>query len=244
MIVTIHQPEHMPWLGFFNKAGFADVFVFLDSVQYRKNYFQNRNRIRSTKAGGGGDWLTVPLQKQTHSTLISDRKILLNSDFKKKYLAKIENAYQGTEFFTTYFPEISQLILQEEESLSEMNIGLIEYFFQLLDIRCKCLRSSSLALGEVDSGGVVNFLISQAVGASTYISGPSGLDYLDETPFQENGIEVMYQAFAHPEYQQMDDTFTSHLCVLDLLFYKGAEATREIVASHGRIESRKVEGSA
>src|SRR5712692_8822643 len=134
MLVTIHQPEHLPWLGFFDKARRADVLVLLDSVQFRKNYFQNRNRVRGAR---GALWVTVPvLTKGSADQTIQDVKI--NGDgsprWREKYWGTIEQSYNRAPFWGKYAEELKNALWIETTSLSHLNVRLIELLLLWLHI--------------------------------------------------------------------------------------------------------------
>ncbi|WP_169306555.1 WbqC family protein [Cohnella pontilimi] len=215
MIVTIHQPEHMPWLGFFDKIGHSDCVVFLDNVPFRKNYFQNRNRIMS---GSGPMYLTIPVSI-TESKVIKDVRIAKNFN-KRKYLRAIRSAYSEHPFFDLYYPEVERIILEEHQNLSALNLALILFFMQTLQIETTWHLASDLEVNGSKSQLLLS--ICQKLKADTYLSGPSGRDYLDEMLFTAQGILVSYHDFIHPSYPQINQTgFHSHLSVLDLLFNCG-----------------------
>ena len=229
MIITIHQPEHMPWLGFFNKIYNADLFVVLDTVQYEKNYFQNRNQIIQKESSTGKAWLTVPVKKGNHADLISEKQIAMSPKDRAKYLNLIENSYIKYPFFTSIYKDIKDILLQYTGLLRDLNVALIKYLLGVLDIKTPLVLASSLGLDEYKPGGSINYDICEYLNASTYLSGPSGRDYLDETPFNNKDIKVDYHDFAHPVYRQPSQPFISHLSVLDLIFSYSPHDSQNII---------------
>tara|TARA_B100001059_G_scaffold231633_1_gene267810 strand:+ start:5584 stop:6288 length:705 start_codon:yes stop_codon:yes gene_type:complete len=230
MIVTIHQPEHMPWLGFFNKAFNCDIFVILDNVQFRKNYFQNRNQIISP-CNGNSIWLTVPLIKGSSQDMIYEKQILYDNKFLKKYFKIIEKSYSNYPFYEKYITALKVIFDQETKSISRLNTKLIKYFFEILNIDCDVKVASDLSLPKSESGGIVNYDICNYLGASKYLSGKSGKDYLDLTPFKKNNIEVVFQDFNHPTYNQPGDNFVPNLSILDLLFSHEIDEIKKLIIS-------------
>jgi hypothetical protein len=225
MIVTIHQPEHLPWLGFFNKMIKADVFVFLDNVQYRKNYFQNRNRIYGTN---GPMWITVPvLTKGYFPMSIKDMRINNDNDWCTKCWKKIYFTYKKHPFFERYAERLNIIYTKKWDYLVNINYEIINFFVQSLGIDKKFIIASSLKVEGSGSQLLLN--ICKALGANVYLSGPSGKDYLDEIPFDEAEIKVIYNDFKHPEYPQYGQSqFQPNLSVLDLLFNCGLKSLRII----------------
>lgn len=226
MIVTIHQPEHLPWLGFFDKMRQADIFVLLDTTQFAKDDFQNRNRI---KTANGPAWLTVPVYKRGRSSqTILETEICNDRNWRSRCWSLIDQSYRQAPYFAEYKPFFENLYREKWDRLFDLNRAIIEHMAEQLGIQTQIVTASELDVYERGST-VVNFSICHKLGASVYLSGKHGRDYLDETPFQEHGIAVCYQQFAHPIYPQLGDAFVSHMSAIDLLFNCGA-ASRAIVA--------------
>jgi hypothetical protein len=221
MIVTIHQPEHMVWLGFIHKVLKADTFVILDTVQFRKNYFQNRNKIRSKN---DFDWLTVPLSKASSKTLIKDIKISYDHGWEKTYLRKIYENYRKAPFFKNYYNTIEDIVHKKFESLVDLNLEILKNCFMWFNVKTEMVLASSLNLENVIGGTEVNLQICKALDASVYLSGPSGKDYLDVNRFQEANIKIVFHEFSHPVYNQMYEPFLPYMSAIDLLFNYGDKA--------------------
>lgn len=231
MIITIHQPEHLPWLGLFNKIAKCEKFVILDSVQYEKNYFQNRNRILGTN---GVQWISIPVSNKGHmdgsiaKTLIAtDPK---NIKWKEKYLQTIKQSYGKYPYFNEVYPLLENAINTETEYFCEINIAIIKAFCEELDIHPEYVRSSELNVDGLKSDLILD--ICKATNASLYIAGPSGRDYLDMKSFEDAGIEVKFNDYHHPEYpQKRTDEFVSHLSALDLFMNVGFVEAKKIIMS-------------
>ncbi len=219
MIVTIHQPEHLPWLGFFHKLYHAEQVVLLDNVQFRKNYFQNRNRILTTS---GRQWLTVPVLSKGRSTAPIDQ-IPINEavNWRRKYLETLRQSYRRHPYFPVYAPDIEGILHHKWENLVDLNMAIIELFLKALGSQRQLIRASELFV----QGNRSNLLLAicQEMGADIYLSGPSGEEYLDEEIFHDAGIGVCYHEFHHPTYLQANwsGPFISSLSTVDLLFNVG-----------------------
>lgn len=228
MIVTIHQPEHLPWLGFFNKMSTAEKFVVLDNVQFRKNYFQNRNKV---KGSNGAQWIGVPVETKGHmDTNICDIRIAneANPKWREKYLKTIEYGYKKHPYFNEYYPFFEQLLSEEHESLCDFNMRIIKHFADLLEIKTEFIMASDLDVDGAKTDLILD--ICKKLNASTYVAGPSGRDYLNVADFTNSGIEVVYNDFVHPEYvQYKGKEFMPYLSVLDLFMNVGSEKAQEIV---------------
>lgn len=209
MIITIHQPEHLIWPGLIDKISQADIFVVLDTVQFRKNYFQNRNKIRTQN---GWTWLTIPIKKHSLKTKISDIEISYNQDWTEPYLALIKNNYNKTKYFAKYFPELEQIILKKYKYLSDLNLELIKFILKHFNIKTKIIKASELKLPETKSGSETVLEICKALSAEVYLSGISGKDYLDLPVFKSSKIRVIFQEF---------DCSDNNMSSIDLLFNNG-----------------------
>ena len=229
MIVTIHQPEHLPWLGLFNKIAKADKFVILDSVQYEKNYFQNRNRILGTN---GIQWLTIPISNKGHmngsiaTTLIaSDPK---NVKWKEKNLQTIRMSYGKYPYFGEVYSVLEKTLNTDTFLLSDINISIIKAFCNELGINPEYLRSSEMNVNGFKSDLILD--ICKETGADIYIAGPSGRDYLDMYSFEEAGIKVVFNDYHHPVYpQKRSKKFTSHLSAVDLFMNVGFAQAKKVI---------------
>ena len=210
-------------MGFFDKARQADLLVLLDSVQYRKNYFQNRNRVR---ASNGPAWVTVPvLTKGSSSQTI--REVRINDEgsprWREKYWATIEQSYRGTPFWSEYAGPLHDALRTESALLAEVNQRFIEVLLRWFGIEVKIVRSSELPV----DGSRTDLLLAvcQAVGADRYLSGISGREYLDVAKFTAANIAVEFHEFHHPIYAQRYEPFEPCMSSIDLLFNHGAESS-------------------
>lgn len=218
MIVAIHQPEHLPWLGFFDKLRQADVWVMLDHVQYRKHYFQHRNRVH---AASGAAWVTVPVSTSGRlSQPLSEVRIDPQAArWRQKCWGTIAQWYQRAPYWAMYAPELEALYQREWERLVDLNDALIRFLLSALSIHVRIVKSSTLGVEGARSGLLLE--ICSRLGARTYLSGISGREYLDVASFQASGVAVRFQTFHHPVYPQQHAPFVPCLSAIDLLFNCG-----------------------
>lgn len=229
MIITIHQPEHLPWLGLLNKVAKAEKFVVLDGVQFEKNYFQNRNRILGTN---GPQWINVPVTNKGHmnSTIatIAISKDPKNVKWRVKYLQTIKQSYGKYPYFAEVFPIVENAITLDTEYLYDVNFAIIKGFLDSIDVYPEYIRSSELKANGLKSNLILD--ICKEVNASTYIAGPSGRDYLDMDSFKRANIEVKFNDYHHPVYpQKRTIEFVSHLSALDLFMNVGFKEGKRII---------------
>lgn len=225
MRITIHQPEHLPWLGFFHKVSKVDIFVILDNIQFRKNYFQNRNKIRTAK---GWIWVMVPVSREL-KTIIRDVKIAEDIRWKDKWWNSICLNYGGSKYFDKYSTDLRKLVISASDSLCALNISLIEILFKFLGIKTKIIWASQLNLKDKGSDLILD--ICKKLNADEYISGISGKEYLRTEDFDKENIRVIYQEFHHPIYKQLYEPFLSCMSTIDLLFNYG-EKSLDVI--HGK----------
>lgn len=227
-ICAVMQPTYLPWIGFFDLIDQADIFVFLDNVQFSKQSWQQRNRIRTHK---GLEWMTVPvLSKGKLHQLINQVTIISSNIFPRTHLRAVEMNYKRAPFFEKYFPDYRTLLTDGSESLSELNIRIISWACSVMGIDTKWLRSS-----ELDAQGQRSPLLVQLchkVEADTYLSTMGAKEYLTEDyhEFFSQGIKVWLHNYDHPEYSQVYQPFVPYAGIIDLIFNEGERAL-EIIRS-------------
>lgn len=229
MIITIHQPEHLPWLGLFNKIAKADVFVILDNVQYEKNYFQSRNKILGTN---GVQWINIPVNTKGHmSSNIATTEISLmggNAKWKEKYLRTIQMSYGKHAYFDEVYPILEGALNTDSKYFCDINISIIKAFCDNLDIKPQYVRATTLNVDGLKSSLILD--ICKEMKTDIYIAGPSGRDYLDMNSFAENGIKVKFNDYVHPTYsQKKQPEFIDHLSALDLFMNCGFSESKRII---------------
>ncbi len=227
MIVAVHQPQYLPWLGYFDKIRIADVFCYLDNVQYKKNEWQNRNRIKTAQ---NWQWLTVPVHYRFPQK-INEVEINNSVNWKKKHLQALITNYSKAPYFKDYITPLEDVFTKDWELLSEFNIGLLERLREFLNLHDKpAIPASSMVLRDDPTERLID--ICKAVGADTYLAGQDGRTYMDLERFRANGITLITQEFKHPVYPQLYDEFQSHMSIVDLLFNCGPESIKIIEAAN------------
>jgi len=222
MLVAIHQPEFLPWLGFFEKMLRADAFVLLDDVQFSKNDFQNRTRIRGA---GGAQWLTVPVAHRFGQRI---NEVEIKGDgWRDKHWKSLTSCYGRARYFGSFAPPFEELYQRRWERLVDFNVAALEAATRALGAEPKWVFSSEVGAAGRKSDLVLN--ICERLGASRYYSGRTGSTYLDRDVFARAGVEIVVQSFRHPSYEQMfmkESEFIAGLSVLDLLFNCGPESLK------------------
>ena len=220
MIVSINQPSYLPWMGYFNRIIKADIHVVLDHVQFEKNSFTNRNKI---KTKDGTLMLTVPLKtKGKFGDLSIDTIETANDNWKKNHFKNLESAYLKSPFFQKYRHLISTFYNNDSVKLIEIIKPINDWVLTELEISTPIIYSSNLKISSTKSELILD--ICKHLKATTYLSGPIGREYLNIQNFNQNNIEVKFDDYSHPTYNQFNGDFEPCMCILDLLFNYGTES--------------------
>ncbi len=217
--VAIMQPTFLPWIGYFALIHEVDTFVFLDSVQFAKRSWQQRNQI---KTASGAQWITMPVASSgLREQFIKDTLISAEGDSAKKLINSLSTNYGKAPHFNKYSDSLFAEFHAEKSNLCVLNLSLIRLFMKLLSIEGKTLfRSSELPV----SGAKANLLVSicQHLRFTRYVSAPGSKEYIEESgAFGAAGIEVEYFAYEHPVYQQLYGNFLPYMSIVDLVFNEG-----------------------
>ncbi len=232
MRIAMSQPTYLPWLGYLDLIDQVDTFVFLDSVQFEKRSWQQRNRI---KVQGGLQLLTVPVAvKGRFEQKIKDVEIE-SLHFVQKHLRSIVWNYRRAPFFRRYFEEFAAILktCKPGIKLADLNIQLIQWLCAAFGIRTPLRRSSGLDEGGFRAERLLK--ICCVLGASTYLSSPGSAEYLaDALPqFSRAGVDVIFQNYHHPSYAQMSEPFAAQASAIDLLFNHGDQSLEILRSGRG-----------
>jgi len=221
MIVAVHQPQYLPWIGYFHKIDTADVFVLLDNVQFKKNEWQNRNKIKTAQ---GWQWLTVPVLYKYHQ-LINEVPINNRVNWQHKQRQSILSNYKKAPHYDLLEPFFAEIFSSSWEIISHLNIGVVRRLTEILGIDTPLHVASEL--GEFPEHPDERLIaIAEHLGAETYLAGAGGREYMDLKKYDEAGITVMFQDFRHPAYDQLFGEFEPFMSVIDLIFNYGDESLR------------------
>ena len=221
MRVVILQPSYLPWLGYFDQMCKSDVFVIYDDVQYDKNSWRNRNRIKTPQ---GWQWLTVPvLLKGRNFPLNRDVEINNDLPWQSKHLKSIIQNYRQARWFTDFIGPLETVLTREWKFIIELNMEFLQLLKRKLGVETEIRMASELNIPKV---GKTERLIEicRHFGADSFLEGDAGKNYIDESLFSNAGIRLEYQRYQHPIYRQLHGDFIPYLSVIDLLFNHGAES--------------------
>lgn len=227
MNCVILQPSYIPWRGYFHQIQRADCFIFYDDVQYDKNGWRNRNRI---KTPNGTTWLTIPVLHKgnvSEQILIKDIHIDPVKDWNRKHWLSIQQSYSKAPYFKDFIQPIQAFYQQKADLLADFTIELTITLAGILGIsHTRFERSSHLSAQGSKTDRLVDLL--RKVGATHYISGPAARDYLEEEKLTSLGISFEYMVYDYPPYEQLYPPYDPQVSILDLLAMQGPQAGRYI----------------
>ena len=220
MNISIHQPQYLPWLPLLLKIEQSDLFIFLDNVDFQKNGLQNRNQIKNSQ---GLIWLTVPIYQKLGQKII-DVKIVSDKIWRKKHWQTIQACYRKAPYFKFYKEALEAIYVYEWSSLCNLNIETMKMLMKFMDIKTPTIRSSQMKATGQASDLIHNLCLE--VGATQYISGIGGKEYLNPSTFYNSGIDLVYKSYSLPkEYPQLfnQSGFFNSLSVIDIILNCGQD---------------------
>lgn len=223
MRVAAIQSSFLPWRGYFDFIASVDVFVFLDDVQYSKNGWRNRNRIKTSQ---GLRWITVPVRHRSLAQLITDTEIDDRKDWRESHMRLWHENYGTALYYRVVLELLGDMGRETVGTISELNIALTRRIALYLQIGTRTLLSSELQVSGTKTDRLIDLL--KKLNATTYLSGPSADAYLDKAAFHKNGIRLEYKSYDYGTYPQLWGPFEGAVTVLDLIANCGPEAKSHI----------------
>ncbi|MFY9074605.1 WbqC family protein [Malaciobacter mytili] len=215
--IAILQSNYIPWKGYFDLINMVDEFIFYDEVQYTKNDWRNRNKIKTSK---GVQWLTIPVRQKSLDQKIKDTKIT-DKKWNIKHWRTISQNYVKSKYFKEYKDTFEELYLTcDEEYLSQINYKFITAINEIIGITTRIRWASEFDLLEGQTEKLIG--ICKDCNANIYLSGPSAKNYFNEKLAKEENIEIEWMDYCgYPEYEQLHSPFEHGVTILDLIFNKG-----------------------
>lgn len=226
-IVVIHQPDFMPYLGFFDRLLKADVYVVLETAQYvngTSKSWMNRDKIKTEK---GEQWITVCVKKAPRETAIKDILLMDDNKWRKNNLGLLYQNYRRCEYFKEIYPCIEELYSQSYVKFWDFSFASIKMLMELFGIDIEIVFSSDIKPQGKNNDMIVDIM--KKLNATTYLSGLGAADYYKPEVYEQAGINVIWQDFRHPVYPQQFGEFIPYLSSIDLLFNCGIEKSRKIL---------------
>lgn len=225
-IVAIHQPDFLPYFGFFKKMYLADAFIYLDNVQISRGGWTDRDKIKTRQ---GAQWIKVNIKKANLHEKIRNVKISYDYDWQSKSLSLIYENYKLSRHFEEIYLIVKKIFSYSPEYLIDFNLRALDILRELLGIKNKIFFSSDFNTTKTKNDLLVELL--KKVNANTYLSGQGAKDYLEDKIFLENNINVIYNNFDRPIYEQQykdkkDYMFIEDLSIIDYLFNCGIQKVK------------------
>lgn len=221
MILAAHQPQYLAYTGYFDKIDQADIFILLDTVQYKKNEWINRNRIKGPE---GEVFLTVPVSFNFGDS-INQVKISADKPWKRKHLGTIDALYAKASYKSKFRTIFEELLSEDRDNLAELNINIIKKMVELLDINNTEIFIASELDETPDHPDLRLIEYCRRLKCQTYLAGAGGRDYMNMNYWKEAGIEVRFQDFLETERLQLYEGFIPNLSIADLYMNLGPEAS-------------------
>ncbi len=228
-VVAIHQPNFLPWLGYFAKIASSDLFLVMDNAQFPKKGGSWSNRVKM-RIGGEASWVTVPITRAYHGVRsVREIEIDERSPWRTKLLKTIRMNYARATYADEAFPLVERIITNPSTSLADYNLFGIQEI-----VRALGLDTAKLVVGStLDAPGAATSLLInmvKAVNGTTYLCGGGASGYQEDEKFAAEGIQLRYQAFSHPEYPQgRGTTFLAGLSIVDALMWCGTAGTASML---------------
>jgi len=216
MIVAAHQPQYLPWLGYFDKIDRADIFVLLDNVQFKKNEWQNRNKIKTAQ---GWQWLTVPVMYK-YPQLINEVTINNRVNWQHKQRQAMVSNYRKAPYYDMLEGFFKDIFSSSWQLISQLNIEAVKRLTAILGIDTPLYVASELGDFPQDPDERL-IAITKHFGSDAYLAGAGGREYMDLDRYDKSGIKVVFQDFKHPVYSQLFGGFEPFMSVIDLIFNHG-----------------------
>jgi hypothetical protein len=237
MIVSISQPAYIPWLGYFQRIATSDLHIVLDHVQFERRSFTPRNKIKTQQ---GWSWLSVPTkQRGKFDQSILDVEIDNSTNWQERQWKTINHCYSKAPYFAEHKDFFESIFNRQWFRLIDLCNEITPYLLGTLGIRTPLKFSSKMTSAGAKDELILN--LAQEAGATMYVSGTFGKDYLREELFDQAGIQVTYQDYKHPVYPQLwNQQFEPYMSVIDLLFNCGPTSLQILLSKQDGPESAAI----
>jgi len=235
MYIFIMQPTFLPWIGYFDMIDQCKDLVFLNDVDYTKNSWQNRNKIKTKK---GLEWVTLPVSKNSNQKKLSQKKIISNDLNFKKIKDSIYFSYNNSQFFGKYSKEFFDILEDKfyQSNLCNLNIELIMWVMKILKIKKNIYFSDKLKSSGKRTKKIVN--ICNELNNKYYLSTIGSIDYInkDQNLIKESNIRLFFHNYEHPKYKQIFGDFLPYASVIDLIFNEGENSMNIVKSGRKKLE--------
>lgn len=227
-VISCHQPNFLPWLGFFAKLAQSDEMILLDDVQFTQGIHNWTTRVKIL-GPNGSFWLTIPIHsKKSGFQKIMDLKTFNDFRWIEKTIKTLKSSYGKTSFYDEIIPPINEIFKSHTGLICDTNIKLIEHIKNILSIKTLLYKSSNINSIQTSNERIVELILSR--NGDVYLSGNGASNYQDEELYKSRGIKIEYSRFVHAEYPQLiKGSFHSGLSIIDTLCNIGPNETRKLI---------------
>ncbi|MDA9232868.1 WbqC family protein [Candidatus Pelagibacter sp.] len=224
IITSIHQPDFFPYFGYFNKINKSDVYIVMDNVQLSKSGWTHRDKIKTSKEVS---WITIPIKNIKKKQLIKDCLIDHDINWKKKHINMISESYKNSKFINEGIEIINDLYKLNTNYLFEFNFNIINKLFEIFKINVDIKLLSQLNVDGDKSELLIKIL--KKINSNLYLSGDGAKNFIDIDLFKNNNIEIIFNDFKHPIYEQIHGNFVKDLSILDIILNCGITETEKLI---------------
>ena len=226
MIISIIQPCFIPWLGYFEQMALADVFVYLDDVQYTKKDWRNNNQLKSQY---GVKPVYVPVSNASTRILIADALISYNEKWEEGIINKLSQWYGKAPFFTEIVNLLMPIINHKYIKLVDLNIALNAAICEYINITTPIFRSSEIPRGADDKNSRIIEICKNFTDIDILYDGKSAQNFIDVELFKQEGIQVIFQDYEPKPYSQLWGKFAPYLSIVDLMMNHGNNSNKLVI---------------
>lgn len=221
--LAVHQPNYLPWLGFFHKISRVDIFVLLDNVQFARRGYTHRVHVMGPAKEAL--WITQSIRKRAVEEQVIRDMMFADRFWVDKHLRTLETSYGKAAHFDAVFNLLEKGLRTENDRLAQFNGGLIQSICGAVGIFTPILYASDLPVDDAASPSERIARIAQHLGATRYLSGAGARAYNDAEVFARYGVTLAYNDFRVSPYPQRgiqgDEAFVGGLSIVDALFNLG-----------------------
>lgn len=233
MIISAHQPAFLPWAGYLHRIALSDIFIILDSVQFEKNSFINRNRV---KGANGPIWLTVPVSLKGHiEGTIKTTAISYEDNWRQKHLKTLKHNYNSSAYFKLHVEFFEYVYNNTWENIADINKVILNYFIKQLKITTPIKELSTLNIKGTKQDLIIS--VCKHFNADSFIFGTQGRDYVDKEYFKQNNVVPKFHSYNTPIYPQKKGEFIPNLSFLDMLFNVPNDELMQYLVQGGIVEN-------
>ena len=227
-VIGIHQPNYIPWIGYFYKIAMSDIFVFLDDAQFEKNSFADRNSIKTPQ---GSCYLKIPVELPDGlQTKYNETRVKDELSWREKHLKTIDMNYRRAPFYQECMPFIYDMYQDKSSDIGSFNSNFIVQTAKKIGLQTNFRYSSEMRISGNSTERLKNIVLE--LHGKVYFSGFGGSKYQDESLYENNGIVLKYTNFEHPIYPQLWGEFQRNLSIIDMMFNVGFDMCKKIITKN------------